>query len=86
MKSAFGLANDQVAHIGDVISQTMNKSAANFEGLSDTLTYAAPVAKMPVSASRKRRPLPGAGGCQNYRLYGRYREPRGDYPVAGSHG
>lgn len=59
VKSAFGLANDQVAHIGDVISQTMNKSAANFEGLSDTLTYAAPVAKMPVSASRKRRPLPG---------------------------
>lgn len=45
VKSAFGLANDQVAHIGDVISQTMNKSAANFEGLSDTLTYAAPVAK-----------------------------------------
>ncbi|CUY10191.1 phage tail tape measure protein [Serratia marcescens] len=45
VKSAFGMANDQVAHIGDVISQTMNKSAANFEGLSDTLTYAAPVAK-----------------------------------------
>lgn len=45
VKSAFGLTNDKVAHIGDVISQTMNKSAANFEGLSDTLTYAAPVAK-----------------------------------------
>lgn len=45
VKSAFGLANDKVAHIGDVISATMNKSAANFDGLSDTLTYAAPVAK-----------------------------------------
>ncbi|MNG58048.1 Phage-related minor tail protein [compost metagenome] len=45
VKSAFGLTNDKVAHIGDVISQTMNKSAADFEGLSDTLTYAAPVAK-----------------------------------------
>ena len=45
VKSAFGLANDKVAHIGDVISSTMNKSAADFEGLSDTLTYAAPVAK-----------------------------------------
>lgn len=45
VRSAFGLTNDKVAHIGDVISQTMNKSAANFEGLSDTLTYAAPVAK-----------------------------------------
>lgn len=45
VKSAFGLANDKVAHIGDVISATMNKSAADFEGLSDTLTYAAPVAK-----------------------------------------
>lgn len=45
VKSAFGLTNDKVAHIGDVISATMNKSAADFEGLSDTLTYAAPVAK-----------------------------------------
>ncbi|TBM28460.1 phage tail tape measure protein, partial [Hafnia paralvei] len=45
VKSAFGLTNDKVAHIGDVISATMNKSAANFDGLSDTLTYAAPVAK-----------------------------------------
>ncbi len=45
VKSAFGLTNDKVAHIGDVISSTMNKSAADFEGLSDTLTYAAPVAK-----------------------------------------
>lgn len=45
VKSAFGLANDKVSHIGDVISATMNKSAATFDGLSDTLTYAAPVAK-----------------------------------------
>ncbi|MGO3014232.1 MAG: phage tail tape measure protein [Hafnia alvei] len=45
VKSAFGLANDKVSHIGDVISAAMNKSAATFDGLSDTLTYAAPVAK-----------------------------------------
>ncbi|MDA5488481.1 phage tail tape measure protein [Yersinia kristensenii] len=45
MKSAFQLANNKVAHIGDVISMTMNKTAANFDGLSDALTYAAPVAK-----------------------------------------
>lgn len=45
VKSAFGLSNDKTAHIGDVISAAMNKTAANFEGLSDTLTYAAPVAK-----------------------------------------
>lgn len=45
VKSAFGLTNDKVSHIGDVISATMNKSAATFDGLSDTLTYAAPVAK-----------------------------------------
>ncbi|MBW5810934.1 phage tail tape measure protein [Yersinia kristensenii] len=45
MKSAFQLANNNVAHIGDVISMTMNKTAANFDGLSDALTYAAPVAK-----------------------------------------
>lgn len=44
-KNAFGLANDQVAHIGDVISSTMNKTAADFDGLSDALTYIAPVAK-----------------------------------------
>ena len=86
VKSAFGLANDQVAHIGDVISQTMNKSAANFEGLSDTLTYAAPVAKCRYQRRGNGGHCRGAGGCQNYRLYGRYREPRGDYPVAGSHG
>ncbi len=45
MKSAFGLSNDNVAHIGDVLSMTMNKTAADFDGMSDALTYAAPVAK-----------------------------------------
>lgn len=45
MKSAFQLSNDKIAHIGDVLSMTMNKTAADFEGLSDALTYAAPVAK-----------------------------------------
>ncbi|CAM3610417.1 phage tail tape measure protein [Rouxiella silvae] len=44
-KNAFGLANEQVAHLGDVISSTLNKTAANFDGLSDALTYIAPVAK-----------------------------------------
>ena len=45
VKSAFGMSNDKAAHIGDVISTAMNKSAATFDGLSDTMTYAAPVAK-----------------------------------------
>lgn len=45
MKSAFQFSNDQIAHIGDVLSMTMNKTAADFDGLSDALTYAAPVAK-----------------------------------------
>lgn len=45
MKSAFQLSNDKVAHIGDVLSMTMNKTAADFQGLSDALTYVAPVAK-----------------------------------------
>lgn len=45
MKAAFQLSNDKVAHIGDVLSSTMNKTAADFEGLSDSLTYLAPVAK-----------------------------------------
>ncbi|QXA49520.1 phage tail tape measure protein [Enterobacter cancerogenus] len=45
MKSAFQMSNDQFAHIGDVLSMTMNKTAADFDGLSDALTYAAPVAK-----------------------------------------
>ena len=44
-KNAFQLSNDRVAHIGDVLSATMNKSAADFQGLSDALTYLAPVAK-----------------------------------------
>lgn len=45
MRSAFQLSNDKVAHIGDVLSMTMNKTAADFSGLSDALTYVAPVAK-----------------------------------------
>ncbi|HFP5295627.1 TPA: phage tail tape measure protein [Escherichia coli] len=44
-KSAFGLADDKASHIADVISMTMNKSQATFEGLSDSLTYVGPVAK-----------------------------------------
>ncbi|HEE9899058.1 phage tail tape measure protein [Citrobacter freundii] len=44
-KSAFGLADDKATHIADVISMTMNKSQAMFAGLSDSLTYVAPVAK-----------------------------------------
>ncbi|MCL9645323.1 phage tail tape measure protein, partial [Rahnella victoriana] len=45
VKSAMGMTNDTVAHIGDVLSTAMNKSAATFDGLSDTMTYLAPVAK-----------------------------------------
>ncbi|NDJ58050.1 phage tail tape measure protein [Enterobacteriaceae bacterium 4M9] len=45
MRSAFQLSNDRVAHIGDVLSTVMNKTAADFDGLSDAMTYAAPVAK-----------------------------------------
>jgi TP901 family phage tail tape measure protein len=45
VKSAFGMTNDTVSHIGDVLSTAMNKSAATFDGLSDTMTYLAPVAK-----------------------------------------
>ncbi|MGK3111789.1 phage tail tape measure protein [Candidatus Pantoea formicae] len=45
MKSAFQLSNDKVAHIGDVLSMTMNKTAADFEGMSDALTYVAPIAR-----------------------------------------
>lgn len=45
MRSAFQLSNDKVAHIGDVLSTVMNKTAADFNGLSDAMTYAAPVAK-----------------------------------------
>ncbi|ENE3074489.1 phage tail tape measure protein [Escherichia coli] len=45
MRSAFQLSNDKVSHIGDVLSTVMNKTAADFDGLSDAMTYAAPVAK-----------------------------------------
>ncbi|EPW4201865.1 phage tail tape measure protein [Enterobacter hormaechei] len=44
-KAAFQLQNSDVSHIGDVLSATMNKSAADFQGLSDALTYLGPVAK-----------------------------------------
>jgi len=45
MKPAFQLSNDKVVHIGDVLSMTLNKTASDFDGLSDALTYVAPVAK-----------------------------------------
>ncbi|EEM8403065.1 phage tail tape measure protein [Salmonella enterica subsp. enterica serovar Richmond] len=45
MRSAFQLSNDKISHIGDVLSTVMNKTAADFDGLSDAMTYAAPVAK-----------------------------------------
>ena len=44
-KAAFQLSNDAAAHIGDVLSNTMNKTTADFQGLSDSLSYLAPVAK-----------------------------------------
>ncbi|EDR7169083.1 phage tail tape measure protein [Salmonella enterica subsp. houtenae] len=44
-KAAFRLSNDAAAHIGDVLSTTMNKTTADFQGLSDSLSYLAPVAK-----------------------------------------
>ncbi|AIX53769.1 TPA: phage tail tape measure protein [Enterobacter kobei] len=44
-KAAFQLENSDVSHVGDVLSATMNKSAADFQGLSDALTYLGPVAK-----------------------------------------
>jgi TP901 family phage tail tape measure protein len=44
-KAAFQLSNDAAAHIGDVLSTTMNKTSADFQGLSDSLSYLAPVAK-----------------------------------------
>ncbi|EOW6560078.1 phage tail tape measure protein [Cronobacter dublinensis] len=46
MKAAFQLTNDQITHIGDVLSMTMNKTATDFDGLNDSLTYVAPVAKI----------------------------------------
>lgn len=44
-KAAFQLSNDAAAHIGDVLSTTMNKTTADFQGLSDSLSYLGPVAK-----------------------------------------
>ncbi|EGB1265619.1 phage tail tape measure protein [Salmonella enterica] len=44
-KAAFQLSNDAAAHIGDVLSTTMNKTTADFQGLSDSLSYLAPLAK-----------------------------------------
>ncbi|MGK0703281.1 phage tail tape measure protein [Yokenella regensburgei] len=44
-KAAFQLSNDAAAHIGDVLSTTLNKTTADFQGLSDSLSYLAPVAK-----------------------------------------
>lgn len=44
-KAAFQLSNGDVSHIGDILSATMNKSAADFQGLSDALTYLGPVAR-----------------------------------------
>ncbi|MCW0134334.1 phage tail tape measure protein [Escherichia coli] len=86
MKSAFQLSNDKVAHIGDVLSMTMNKTAADFDGMSDALTYAAPVAKMPVSALKK--PPQWSGRCmmQNYRLNGGDGKPCRVKSPAGTNG
>ncbi|WP_342754806.1 phage tail tape measure protein [Pantoea sp. MBD-2R] len=44
-KNAFGLANSEVAHLGDVISATLNKTATKFDDLSDAMPYVASVAK-----------------------------------------
>jgi len=44
-KNAFGLANSEVAHLGDVISATLNKTATKFEDLGDAMPYVASVAK-----------------------------------------
>ncbi len=44
-KNAFGLANSEVAHLGDVISATLNRTATKFEDLSDAMPYVASVAK-----------------------------------------
>ncbi len=75
MKSAFQLSNDKVAHIGDVLSMTMNKTAADFDGMSDALTYAAPVAKNAgVSIEETAAMVGGAARFQNHRLDGGYRE------------
>lgn len=44
-KNAFGLANSEVAHLGDVISATLNGTATKFQDLSDAMPYVASVAK-----------------------------------------
>ena len=44
-KAAFQLSNDAAAHIGDVLSTTIDETKADFQGLSDSLSYLAPVAK-----------------------------------------
>jgi hypothetical protein len=49
---------------------TMNKTAADFDGLSDALTYA-PVAKMPVSVLRKPLQWLAHFMMQNYGINGR---------------
>lgn len=71
MRSAFQLSNDKVAHIGDVLSMTMNKTAADFDGLSDALTYAAPVAKNAGSASKKQPQW--SAHCMTPKLRARWR-------------
>ena len=50
---------------------TMNKTAADFEGMSDALTYAAPVAKMPVSALKK--PPQWSGALHDAKIRGQWR-------------
>lgn len=44
-KDAFGLASNQVAHLGDVISATLTTGSTSFEDLNDALTSIAPVAQ-----------------------------------------
>jgi TP901 family phage tail tape measure protein len=44
MKSAFSFQTTR-SHTSAMLSMTMNKTAADFDGLSDSLTYVAPVAK-----------------------------------------
>lgn len=44
-KNAFGLANSEAAHLGDVISATLNRTATKFDDLSDAMPYVASVAK-----------------------------------------
>jgi TP901 family phage tail tape measure protein len=44
-KSAFALTDDKASHIADVISMTMEKTQATFEGISDSLALVAPAAQ-----------------------------------------